>query len=139
MNETPQPLDEVIRRRLQAQAVEGTAPELALRRALHASGLRYRVGYPVPGLPRRTIDIAFTGKKLAVFIDGCFWHGCPEHFVPPKNNADWWHNKIQKNIERDAETTDHLEDLGWRVIRFWEHVALAAALDEVTRQLRMKT
>lgn len=70
-----------------------TGPELVLRRALHAAGLRYRVGYPVPGLPRRTIDIAFTRAKVAVFVDGCFWHGCEQHRTVPTANGAWWAEK----------------------------------------------
>lgn len=98
-----------------------TKPELDVRRLLHAHGLRYRVAYPVPGNARRSIDIAFTKAKVAVFIDGCFWHGCPEHGTRPRSNADWWDTKIQRNAARDAETDDVLAAAGWLVLRFWEH------------------
>jgi DNA mismatch endonuclease (patch repair protein) len=98
-----------------------TSPELAVRRLLHAAGLRYRVAYPVPGLPRRTIDIAFRRARLAVFVDGCFWHGCPEHGTAPSANPDWWKTKIGTNQQRDAHTTRHLESQGWTVLRLWEH------------------
>ena len=94
---------------------------MLVRRALHAEGLRYRVGLPVPGRPRRTIDVAFTGIRLAVFVDGCFWHGCPTHRTWPKTNADWWLQKIDANRSRDAETDQILSECGWRVIRVWEH------------------
>jgi DNA mismatch endonuclease (patch repair protein) len=94
---------------------------MLMRRALHAAGLRYRVGLPVPGRPRRTIDIAFPGIRLAVFVDGCFWHGCPTHRTWPKTNAEWWLHKIDTNRSRDAETDQILSDHGWRVIRVWEH------------------
>ncbi len=94
---------------------------MLVRRALHAEGLRYRVGLPVPGRPRRTIDVAFTGIRLAVFVDGCFWHGCPTHRTWPKTNADWWLQKIDANRSRDAETDRILSECGWRVIRVWEH------------------
>ncbi|MBR8641870.1 very short patch repair endonuclease [Streptomyces tuirus] len=109
-----------------------TAPEVAVRRLLHASGLRYRVNVPVPGLPRRTIDIVFPKAKIAVFLDGCFWHGCPQHATHPKANAEWWRAKLDKNMARDRETTAHLEADGWIVLRFWEHespevVALSVA------------
>ena len=103
------------------QARKDTQPEVDLRRLLHAAGLRYRVGLRVPGLPRRTIDIAFTKVKLAVFVDGCFWHGCPDHATWPASNADWWANKIAMNRARDIATSKHLEALGWRVLRIWEH------------------
>lgn len=94
---------------------------MAIRRLLHAQGLRYRVAYPVPGQRRRTIDIAFTRAKLAVFIDGCFWHGCPEHGTKPRSNRDWWAAKIAANRARDEQTNAALLSVGWRVLRFWEH------------------
>ena len=87
------------------QASKDTAVELAVRRLLHAAGLRYRVEYPVPGLPRRRIDVAFPRAKVAVLIDGCFWHGCPQHATHPKANADWWRTKLERNMARDRETT----------------------------------
>jgi DNA mismatch endonuclease (patch repair protein) len=86
-------------------------PELAVRRLLHAAGLRYRVAWPVPGQRRRTIDIAFTRLQLAVFIDGCFWHGCPEHLHVPRANAAWWVRKIETNRARDADVTAQLSSL----------------------------
>ncbi|WP_141778154.1 very short patch repair endonuclease [Phycicoccus sp. SLBN-51] len=98
-----------------------TAPEMAVRRALHRKGLRYRVHLPVPGIARRRIDIAFTRRKVAVFIDGCFWHSCPEHGRIPSRNGEWWRWKLSGNARRDRATTQHLEDLGWRVVRCWEH------------------
>lgn len=95
--------------------------ELAVRRLLHAAGYRYRVHYPVPGLPRRTIDIAFTRTKVAVFIDGCFWHGCPDHGMMPASNREWWSSKLAANRLRDVDTDAHLGSRGWQVLRFWEH------------------
>ncbi|MDX3756356.1 very short patch repair endonuclease [Streptomyces mirabilis] len=103
------------------QGSRDTAPEIAVRRLLHRSGLRYRVNVPVPGMPRRTIDIVFGRAKVAIFLDGCFWHGCPVHATRPKANAEWWRAKLDKNIARDRETTDHLRAAGWTVMRFWEH------------------
>lgn len=104
-----------------------TKPELALRRALHASGLRFRVGIrPEPGL-RRTADIVFTRQRIAVFVDGCFWHGCPKHFVAPRANHGYWGPKIDANRERDRDTTRRLEGAGWTVIRIWEHTPLDIA------------
>ncbi|MEU0105863.1 very short patch repair endonuclease [Streptomyces sp. NPDC006251] len=105
------------------QASKDTAVELAVRRLLHAAGLRYRVEYPVPGMPRRRIDVAFPRAKVAVLIDGCFWHGCPKHATHPKSNAEWWRQKLARNMTRDAETTEHLVAAGWEVLRFWEHEA----------------
>lgn len=103
------------------QGSRDTAPEIAVRRLLHASGMRYRVNVPVPGMTRRTIDIVFPRAKVAVFLDGCFWHGCPQHATQPKSNAEWWRAKLDKNMSRDAETTEHLQAEGWTVLRFWEH------------------
>ncbi len=127
----PEPLSEQVRKRMSTQPVQGTQPELALRRLLHAAGFRYRVGYPVPDAPRRSIDIAFPKKKVAVFIDGCFWHGCPTHAVPPKNNAQWWASKLDANKLRDAATTALLEESGWQVVRLWEHMPPASMLAAV--------
>ncbi|MFF0106886.1 very short patch repair endonuclease [Streptomyces hirsutus] len=103
------------------QASKDTGAELAVRRLLHAAGLRYRVEYPVPGMPRRRLDVAFPRAKVAVLIDGCFWHGCPEHATQPKANAEWWRSKLDRNMARDRETTEHLLAAGWTVLRFWEH------------------
>lgn len=105
----------------------GTAPEIELRRRLHGEGLRYRVGFPVPCKPRRVIDIAFTRFRLAVFVDGCFWHGCPIHGAAPRTNASFWRSKIAGNRGRDRDTDAHLESAGWVVLRLWEHVAPAEA------------
>ncbi|MBK3632842.1 DUF559 domain-containing protein [Streptomyces sp. MBT97] len=85
--------------------------------------MRYRVEYPVPGMPRRRIDVAFPRAKVAVLIDGCFWHGCPLHATRPKSNAEWWRTKLDRNMARDRETTEHLTAQGWTVLRFWEHEA----------------
>ena len=105
--------------------------ELALRRRLHSLGLRYRVQYPVPGAPRRTIDIAFTRCKLAVFVDGCFWHGCAEHGTSPRSNSEWWQRKLLGNQERDRDTDNLLQERGWTVIRIWEHETLANAAKRI--------
>jgi DNA mismatch endonuclease (patch repair protein) len=91
------------------------------------------VTYPVPGLRRRTIDVAFTRRRVAVFLDGCFWHGCPLHATDPRSNRAWWAEKIAANRDRDRDTDRHLRDLGWRVIRIWEHEQLDVAVDRVRR------
>ncbi|MFF0113917.1 very short patch repair endonuclease [Streptomyces prasinus] len=104
------------------QGSRDTAPELAVRKLLHAEGLRYRVNASVPGMPRRTIDIVFPKARIAVFLDGCFWHGCPQHATQPKSNAEWWRAKLNRNMARDQETSEHLRTTGWTVLRFWEHV-----------------
>lgn len=116
-----------------------TAPELALRRELHRRGLRYRLQVKVPGNNRRTIDVAFTRARVAVFVDGCFWHGCPEHGTSPRANSEWWRWKIQRNQERDADTTRLLDDAGWTVVRLWEHRDAKDSADAVETALRRRT
>lgn len=110
--------------------------ELAVRRRLHAAGYRFRVHYPVPGLRRRSIDIALTRAKVAIFLDGCFWHGCPEHGTKPTANAEWWSTKLAANVARDRDTESHLAALGWRVIRAWEHVEPDAVVVLVSAAVR---
>jgi DNA mismatch endonuclease (patch repair protein) len=99
----------------------GTDVEIELRRALHALGLRYRLQVPQLRKPRRIVDIVFIGARVAVFVDGCFWHGCPLHATWPKENAGFWRAKIEANRARDADTTRRLRELGWEVIRVWSH------------------
>lgn len=108
-------------RRLSQLQRRDTAPELAVRRLLHAAGYRYRVAFPVPGQRRRTIDIAFTGARVAIFIDGCFWHGCPAHGTSPRSNSEWWRMKLAANRARDRTTEELLATIGWTYLRFWEH------------------
>lgn len=95
---------------------KNTRPELDLRKILWASGMRYRTHYG----PHR-IDIAFPGAKVAIFVDGCFWHGCPIHGKVPKSNRDYWAPKLDRNKQRDVETKAALEADGWTVIRLWSH------------------
>lgn len=106
---------------MQSNRGRDTGPELLLRRELHGLGLRYRVNVRVEPTLRRTVDIAFTKVKLAVFVDGCFWHGCPVHGTSPKTNSDFWNSKIGATEKRDLETSEALDRLGWKVLRFWEH------------------
>ncbi|WP_413251727.1 very short patch repair endonuclease [Streptomyces spectabilis] len=106
---------------MQAIRSRDTKPERLIRRLLHAQGLRYRVAArPLPDL-RRTADIVFRPVKVAVFIDGCYWHGCPEHYVPPKTNEGYWSGKVTGNMARDRETDQRLREASWEVLRFWEH------------------
>jgi DNA mismatch endonuclease (patch repair protein) len=108
-----------------------TSPELRLRRLLHSRGLRYRVSArPLPPLPR-TADILFTKAKVAVFIDGCYWHGCEEHYRPSTRNSQFWREKIEGNKRRDHDTNRRLADAGWTVIRRWEHDDAEVVADEV--------
>lgn len=125
---------------MQAQRARDTAPEIALRKALHALGLRYRVDRaPLRGLRRRA-DVVFGPSKVAVFVDGCFWHSCPEHFPSQvRTNQAYWGPKLERNRLRDADTDARLSDAGWMVIRAWEHedpVAVAARVAEVVSERR---
>ncbi|WP_255354065.1 very short patch repair endonuclease [Aeromicrobium sp. Leaf291] len=113
-----------------------TAPELALRRELHRRGLRYRVQFHVPGNRRRRMDVAFTRAKVAVFVDGCYWHGCPEHGTRPRTNREWWDWKIQRNRDRDADTNRLLDEQGWTVVRVWEHEDPATAANRIEQLVR---
>jgi DNA mismatch endonuclease, patch repair protein len=117
----PAPANEAVRRRMSRQARRDTAPEVALRRALHRRGLRYRVGIrPVPEL-RGAADIVFTAARVAVYVDGCFWHMCPAHSTMPANNAAWWKAKLEGNRARDRRTDALLAQHGWAAVRIWEH------------------
>jgi DNA mismatch endonuclease (patch repair protein) len=122
---------------MQRQRRKDTQPELAIRRVLHRAGLRYRVDVPITGSRRRSIDIAFTRIKLAVFVDGCFWHGCPEHATWPRANAAWWEAKILKNRLRDLETNQRLQGDGWTVLRIWEHESIEDAAGRIVDQVTL--
>ena len=124
---------------MQVQRRRDTSCEMEIRSLLHAAGLRYRVdARPLPQWRRRA-DLVFQGVHTAVFIDGCFWHGCPDHRDLPKANASWWQAKIARNRERDAETDKRLQAAGWEVLRIWEHedpAEAAARIAEVVRRRR---
>lgn len=108
-----------------------TVPELAIRSELHRRGFRFRVDRtPIPGLRSRA-DIVFGPARVAVYVDGCFWHSCPEHGTRPKANAEWWGRKLSRNQERDRETDRLLREHGWRVVRVWEHEDPVEAADKV--------
>lgn len=109
---------------------KNTGPEMLLRKALWARGVRYRIHYKITGKP----DIVFPGKRIAIFVDGCFWHGCHEHGTKPKANAKFWNTKISKNISRDHDVTEELAKSGWSVLRFWEH-EINDDLDSVIHKL----
>lgn len=108
---------------------------MALRRRLHADGYRFRVDHqPLPTL-RRKADIVFTKQRVAVFVDGCFWHRCPDHGSVPASNREWWEAKLARNVERDAETDRILTEAGWAVVRIWEHEPPGSALVTVERAI----
>ena len=113
------------------QKSRDTQIEVELRRTLFAAGLRYRVHRRPLRSVRREADIVFTSAKVAVFVDGCLWHGCPEHATWPKNNAEFWRTKIETNRRRDSDTDAKLADAGWLAVRVWEHEDAAAAAARV--------
>jgi DNA (cytosine-5)-methyltransferase 1 len=123
-------------RRMARQRRHDTAPEMAVRRELQSRGHRYRVHQPVPGHRRRTIDIAFTRKKLAILVHGCFWHGCPEHSRPTKSNSKWWADKIAANRKRDKVTRSLLKGEGWTTVVVWEHEDPRDAADRIEAALQ---
>jgi DNA mismatch endonuclease (patch repair protein) len=109
-----------------------TKPELALRKALHGRGLRYRKDYRIDLAGARVRpDIAFTARRVAVFVDGCFWHACPEHGTKPAANTWYWEPKLARNVQRDRAADTALVQAGWRVVRVWEHETLEAAVAAV--------
>jgi DNA mismatch endonuclease (patch repair protein) len=128
---------------MRANGRTDTRPELALRKALHRRGLRYRIDRRIP-LGSRGVrpDVSFPALSLAVFVDGCFWHSCPQHATVPKANADYWVPKLAANVCRDRRNDRELEDAGWTVLRFWAHESVDRMADEVlatARDLRLKT
>jgi len=113
--------------------------ERSLRSALHRRGLRFRIHCRIVEGTRRSVDIVFPGPRVAVFFDGCFWHGCPKHGTWPKNNAAWWREKIETNICRDRDTDRRLISSGWRVVRVWEHEAIDTAADRISVAVKAET
>jgi DNA mismatch endonuclease (patch repair protein) len=121
---------------MQRQARRDTAAELAIRHEVWRRGLRYRVDVaPIPGLRRRA-DLIFTRAKVAVYVDGCFWHRCPIHATSPKANRDWWAEKLDANVRRDRDTDRRLLDGGWSVVRIWEHEDPIEAADRIEAVVR---
>jgi DNA mismatch endonuclease (patch repair protein) len=113
-----------------------TKPELELRRQLHARGLRFRIDRAVLTDRRRRADIVFGPARVVVFVDGCFWHGCPDHATWPAQNAEFWREKIETNRLRDRDTDQRLAHAGWKVVHVWEHEDPAAAADRIERVVR---
>jgi DNA mismatch endonuclease (patch repair protein) len=110
-------------------------PELRIRRTLHRHGLRFRLHLAIPGRP----DIVLTRARIAIFVDGCFWHACPEHGVLPKNNREWWQQKLARNVERDRENDAALANDGWIVLHVWEHEEPETAADRIEQLWRQLT
>jgi DNA mismatch endonuclease, patch repair protein len=132
----PAPSSADAQRRMKATRTRDTKAEVLVRSALHQMGFRFRVDVrPEPSIRRRA-DLVFRRAKVAVFIDGCFWHGCPDHATWPKANADFWRTKILTNQGRDIDTNQRLADRGWLVVRIWEHENPVEAASRVARILR---
>lgn len=124
------------RKSMRSNRSRDTKPELAVRSAVHRRGLRFRVSErPLADL-RRTADLVFRKVRIAVFVDGCYWHGCPLHHTRPVTNREFWADKIASNIARDADTNARLEAAGWVVLRFWEHEDPEAVADVVQERVR---
>lgn len=120
---------------MRRQGRRDTKPELELRRELHRLGLRYRVDRAVlPGLRRRA-DVVFSRARIAIFVDGCFWHQCPTHGTHPKANDQWWADKLEANVARDRDTDDRLRAAGWTVVRLWEHDDMHVAAMNIGAEL----
>jgi DNA mismatch endonuclease, patch repair protein len=124
---------------MEATRVRDTEAEVRVRQQLHSLGLRFRVDVKIAELPRRRADIVFRRQQVAVFIDGCFWHGCPIHGTTPKSNRTFWYEKIRANRTRDKDTDDRLRALGWTVIRAWEHEDATKTARKVHRAVSRPT
>lgn len=120
---------------MRANRRRDTGPERRIRKLLHARGLRYRVDFPIRIGGARPVrpDVVFTRARLAVFIDGCFWHGCPDHKGSPKTNGHYWGPKLTGNADRDRRQTRALSEASWTVLRFWEHESSEAVAEEIAR------
>jgi DNA mismatch endonuclease (patch repair protein) len=124
----PAPLSAAVSAQMQRMPRSSTGPETLIRKELHRRGLRYRVNSrELPGRP----DIVFTAARIAVFVDGCFWHSCPDHGILPKNNREWWRDKLARNVERDREKDARLAQMGWIVVHVWEHELPSSAADAI--------
>ena len=120
------------------QKVTNTTPEVDLRREIRKLGLGYRVELLLPGMPRRRCDIGFRRARVAVFVDGCFWHSCPVHATVPVRNREWWKEKLATNVARDRDTDRRLTAAGWMSIRVWEHEDMAAAAQRIAEAVRAR-
>lgn len=138
----PKPQSQAVSQRMQRVRRENTSPEVALRSQLHRLGLRFRVHIRATPKSLAKPDIVFTRSRIAVFVDGCFWHACPEHASWPKTNRVWWRKKILANVHRDRQHDAELTEAGWTVVRVWEHenpeVAAATILSIVRQRDRVE-
>ena len=132
-----QPSSDTTNLRMSNIGQTGTAAEVAIRRELFRRGLRYREDFKVLTKPRRVADMTFPRQRIAIFVDGCFWHGCPDHATWPKRNAEFWRQKIKANRRRDVNTNLRLRELGWTVLRFWEHEDAKHAANVIEQHVTM--
>ena len=132
----PYPLSEKVTSSMKGNRRVGTKPEKDLRSSLHQLGFRFRKDYPIDVGSKRKCrpDIVFTKKKIAVYVDGCFWHLCPEHGHIPSHNREYWVNKLNKNASRDEQDSALLAENGWTVVRIWEHISMEKAVQIVVNQ-----
>jgi DNA mismatch endonuclease, patch repair protein len=126
-----------VRRRMQQTLQRDNALECAVRSGLHRRGLRFRKHFRVVAGVRAEADIAFPGRRLAVMIDGCFWHGCPEHRTRPQRNEEWWARKLDANEARDRRTDATFRAVGWQVLRFWEHERVEEIVARIEQEVRV--
>jgi DNA mismatch endonuclease, patch repair protein len=136
----PTPTSPAATAAMRANRRADTGPERRLRSLLHASGYRFRKDYPIriPGLRVRA-DIVFPRRRIAIFVDGCFWHGCPQHGSEPRSNTEYWLPKLHRNIQRDRRTDRLLHDGGWKVVRLWEHIAAEEAVEIIAGTLAVSS
>jgi DNA mismatch endonuclease (patch repair protein) len=121
---------------MKATRQRDTAAEIAIQQALVQAGVEFDVDVPIIPSTRRRADIVIREQRLVVFVDGCFWHGCPVHGTWPKQNADWWREKLERNRERDADTDQRLLTAGWNVLRIWEHETPSEAVAKILGHVR---
>ncbi len=131
----PLPLSAVVSRQMSRMPRRDSRPEVVLRRELHRRGLRFRLHPQLPGRP----DIALTRARVAIFVDGCFWHLCPSHGTVPKNNKEWWRNKLERNVARDREKDAQLATVGWLAVHVWEHEDVGPVADDLVELWRLRT
>lgn len=137
-NSTRPPASSVsVRDRMSRQRSKNTAPEVRVRKILHSRGIRFRTDVKLEADLRTRADIAWRQLGLAIFIDGCFWHGCPEHATRPAANADWWARKLDNNVERDRQTDAVLRGRGWVVRRYWEHECADSVADDISSAINL--
>ena len=134
----PDSSSSAVSERMRRQRAQDTDIEVDLRREIHRRGLRFRVHARVPDVGRVRPDVVFPTERVAVFVDGCFWHRCPDHGSAPKSNRIWWQEKLDANVERDSRFDRELQQAGWEVIRVWEHENLSEAARSVEKAVRSR-